>query len=335
MVAVEVENLVKEYTKVVKEPGLANSLRSLIRPKKEIFQAVKGVSFRAEEGELIGFLGPNGAGKTTTLKILSGILHATSGQVRVMGRDPGRRENEFKRQISLVMGNRQQLWWDLPAMDSFVVLKELYGVSDADYKRKLDRLLPELDLEGKVTTQVRKMSLGERMKCELVAALLYSPRVVFLDEPTIGLDVTSQQRIRAFLKEYQKESGCTILLTSHYMQDVEELCDRVVVINEGQIVYDGGISALADSHSQEKRLRLSFAHDISRDDLPQRAEVREFDGMSAVLAVEKQAIAPVTSDLLSCLPVVDINVEDPPIEEVITALFGRSGSSVSRETSIG
>jgi ABC-2 type transport system ATP-binding protein len=332
MASVTIESLVKEYVKVVKEPGLMNSFKSLVRPKKEVYRAVKGITFSVEQGEMVGFLGPNGAGKTTTLKILSGILHATSGRVEVLGYDPGKRQTEFKRQISLVMGNRQQLWWDLPAMDSFLVLKELYGVEEASYKRKLDFLLPELDLADKVNTQVRKMSLGERMKCELVASLLHDPKVVYLDEPTIGLDVTSQQRIRSFLKSYQKESGCTILLTSHYMQDVEELCSRVVVINEGQIVFDGGIGTLASAHSQEKRLRLTFAEPVAREQLGQVGEIREEEGLTVVIAVEKADIARVTADLLGRLPVVDINVEDPPIEEVIATLYSASGSGVSRET---
>ncbi len=333
MARVQVENLVKEYTRTKREPGFLNSVKAFIKPNKETFTAVNKVSFEVAEGETVGFLGPNGAGKTTTLKILSGILHKTSGKAEVLGYDPFKRNPDYLRQIALVMGNRQQLWWDLPAVDSFQVLKELYDIPHAKYKQKLDYLLPHLELQDKVNVQVRRMSLGERMKCELVASLLHDPQVVFLDEPTLGLDLTSQARIRSFLKQYQKESGCSILLTSHYMQDVEELCERVVVINLGTVVYDGSMATLAERHSSERRLRLSFATEEERQRLEKEFEVKEVEGNSAVLAIPKVDIARITGQILGSYEVADITVEEPSVEEVISALFTESRPSVSRETS--
>lgn len=333
MARVQVEHLVKEFTRTKRESGFLNSVKSFIKPNRETFTAVNDVSFSVAEGETVGFLGPNGAGKTTTLKILSGILHKTSGKAEVLGFDPFKRQPEYLRQIALVMGNKQQLWWDLPAVDSFQVLKELYDIPEAKYKKKLDYLLPHLDLQDKVNVQVRRMSLGERMKCELVASLLHDPQVVFLDEPTLGLDLTSQARIRSFLKDYQKESGCSILLTSHYMQDVEELCERVVVINLGTVVYDGSMATLAERHSSERRLRLSFATEEERMRLEKEFEVKEVEGNSAVLAIPKPDIARITGQILGSYEVADITVEEPSVEEVISALFSESRPTVSRETS--
>lgn len=330
---VVVKELVKEYTRVKREPGFLNSLKSFLKPKKESFLAVNRVSFSVGEGETVGFLGPNGAGKTTTLKILSGILHKTSGTAEVLGCDPFKRQPDYLRQIALVMGNRQQLWWDLPAVDSFQVLKELYDIPEKRFRQKLDQLLPLLDLQDKVSVQVRRMSLGERMKCELVASLLHDPKVVFLDEPTLGLDITSQSRIRSFLKAYQKESGCSILLTSHYMQDVEELCERVVVINLGQVIYDGSMAALSDRHSSERRLRLTLSSEAERVRLEQSFDLREAEGNIAVMAIPKVDIARVTGQVLGDYQVADITVEEPSVEEIISALFQESPASVSRETS--
>ncbi len=333
MARVLVEHLVKEFTRTKRESGFLNSVKSFIKPHRETFTAVNDVSFSVAEGETVGFLGPNGAGKTTTLKILSGILHKTSGKAEVLGFDPFKRQPDYLRQIALVMGNKQQLWWDLPAVDSFLVLKELYDIPEARYKEKLDYLLPHLELEDKVNVQVRRMSLGERMKCELVASLLHDPKVVFLDEPTLGLDLTSQARIRSFLKEYQKESGCSILLTSHYMQDVEELCERVVVINLGTVVYDGSMATLAERHSSERRLRLSFTNPEELARLTKEFDVKEIEESSAVLAIPKADIARVTGQILGAYEVADITVEEPSVEEVISALFSESRPTVSRETS--
>lgn len=330
MPAVEVKDLCKTFYSTVKKPGLIGSLGSIIKPEKKAFQAVNKVTFEVEEGEMVGFLGPNGAGKTTTLKMLTGILHATDGEARVLGHEPFRREPALLRQISLVMGNKQQLWWDLPAWDSFVVLRELYGVDPKKFQDMIDELLPALNLEDKLQTQVRKLSLGERMKCELVAALIHSPRVIFLDEPTIGLDILSQHRIRDFLKTYQKREGCTVLLTSHYMQDVAELCSRVILINEGRVVFDGSIDSLTRKYSSERRLRLHFSEPVSAEDLAKFGEVRDHQEAEAVVIIQKQDIASSTAAILQQLPVADITVEEASIEEVISNLFI---SPVSRETS--
>jgi ABC-2 type transport system ATP-binding protein len=230
------------------------------------------------------------------------------------------------------MGNKQQLWWDLPAWESFIVLKELYGVSEAGFKKRIDALVPALSLEDKLHTQVRKMSLGERMKCELVAALLHSPRVVFLDEPTIGLDVVSQQRIRSFLRDYQKETDCTVVLTSHYMQDVAELCRRVLLIDKGRMVYDGLIEDLAKAHASEKRLRLTFTDQIDETDVTPFGSVVSFSGSDVVLTMPKADSAQKIGQILQSLPVLDITVEEPSVEEIISELMSGSGLPVSRET---
>jgi ABC-2 type transport system ATP-binding protein len=327
---VETNNLCKTFYSTVKKPGLLGSFGSIIKPEKKAFKAVDHVSFKIEEGEMVGFLGPNGAGKTTTLKMLTGILHATSGEAKVLGRDPFRREPELLRKISLVMGNKQQLWWDLPAWDSFVVLRELYGVSDERFKLITEELIPALNLEEKLQTQVRKLSLGERMKCELVAALIHSPRVIFLDEPTIGLDIVSQHRIRDFLKMYQKREGCTVILTSHYMQDVAELCKRVILVNEGKVVFDGSIESLTDKYSQERRLRLHFSTPVEAASMEKFGVLKEHQESEALIIIQKKDIAAATASLLQQLPVVDITVEEASIEEVISNLFT---SPVSRETS--
>jgi ABC-2 type transport system ATP-binding protein len=316
----------------VKKPGIAGTVKSLVRPERKDFHAVDDISFQIAEGEFTAFLGPNGAGKTTTIKILTGILNLTSGDVSVLGHDPFKRDNELRRSIALVMGNKQQLWWDLPAWESFVVLKELYGVDEQSFKKRIDALVPALSIEDKLHTQVRKMSLGERMKCELVAALLHSPRVVFLDEPTIGLDVVSQQRIRAFLKDYQKETGCTVVLTSHYMQDVAELCRRVLLIDKGHLVYDGQIEDLAKAHASEKRLRLTFTEPIEEVEIAAFGDIVEFSGSNTVLTMPKADSAQKIGQILQNLPVLDITVEEPSVEEIISELMSGTGPPVSRET---
>ncbi|RYG87083.1 ATP-binding cassette domain-containing protein, partial [bacterium] len=261
----ETVNLRKTFTTPVKGEGALGGLKALVRPDKKEVVAVKDVSLSVEPGEVVGFLGPNGAGKTTTLKMLSGIIHPTSGKIEVLGHVPTRREPELLRRLGLVMGNKNQLWWDLPARDSFEVLRRIYDVTDADYKSRLDRLLPALELEDKIDQQVRKLSLGERMKCELVAALIHAPSVLFLDEPTIGLDVVSQGRIREFLREIHRERGTTMLLTSHYMQDVEALCDRIVIIDHGTVVFEGTLGDLRARYGDTKTIRATFSAPVARN----------------------------------------------------------------------
>jgi ABC-2 type transport system ATP-binding protein len=284
--------------------------------------ALREVELQIPQGAIFGFLGPNGAGKTTTLKMLSGILHPSSGEARVLGFRPFDRKPEMLRQIALVMGNRQQLWWDLPAWDSFVVLRELYDVPKKDFDQRVEFLLETLQIKEHVNTQVRKLSLGERMKCELVAALLHAPRVVFLDEPTIGLDVVSQKRIRDFLREFNKKENCTILLTSHYMQDVQELCKRVIVIDHGAVIFEGTLEQLTSRYSDSRRLRLTFDAD-SLPDLSAYGEVVDQQELVVVLAVPRGKTAAVTSEILQNYPVQDIAVEDVTAEEVIRDLFAR------------
>ena len=279
---------------------------------------------------MVGFLGPNGAGKTTTLKMLSGILFPTSGEVSVLGYTPWRRDPAMLRRISLVMGNKMQLWWDLPAWDSFQVLKEVYEVDGASFKRRTDFLVDALEIGDKINIQVRKLSLGERMKCELVAALLHSPEVVFLDEPTLGLDVVSQKRIRDFIKQLHREDNCTVLLTSHYMQDVEELCDRVVVIDHGAAVYEGTLQRLASEYQETRRIKLVFSSLQQREALEKFGTVVEFDGLSGTLEVPRGETAARAGAVLAKLPVDDVEIEEVEIEQVLRDLFTRN--DVSRET---
>lgn len=321
MPAIETHDLAKTYVSHKKAPGVKGALKGLFTKEKVEVKAVQGVNLSIEQGELVGFLGPNGAGKTTTLKMLSGILYPTSGEAKVLGYTPHHRKPEMLRQISLVMGNKMQLWWDLPAWDSFLVLKELYEVSDAQFKSRTDRLIDALDLTEKVNTQVRKLSLGERMKCELVAALLHSPRVVFLDEPTIGLDVVSQKRIREFLKELHREDNCTILLTSHYMQDVQELCDRVIVIDHGTQVFGGQLEELAERYSDTRRLRLAFGSEVAPEDLARFGTVIEAEPLLAVIEVPRKEATQVTAAVLQNLPVSDMSIQEVDIEDVIRQLF--------------
>jgi ABC-2 type transport system ATP-binding protein len=323
MAAIETRDLRKTYVSHKKSPGMIGAVKGLFTREKVEVEAVKGVNLTIEQGELVGFLGPNGAGKTTTLKMLSGILYPTSGEAKVLGYTPSDRNPEMLRQISLVMGNKQQLWWDLPAWDSFVVLKELYEVSEADFKRRVDHLVEALQISDKVHTQVRKLSLGERMKCELVAALLYAPRVIFLDEPTLGLDVVSQKRIREFLKDLHQQEGGTFLLTSHYMQDVQELCDRVVVIDHGTVVFQGTLDDLSARFSDSRRIRLSFSTPVAENDLVRYGRVIERTDEAAVVDVPRGQIAQATAGILEALPVSDLSVEAVDIEEVIRDLFER------------
>ncbi len=321
MPAIETHDLTKNYISVKKEPGIVGSIKGLFTREKTVIEAVKGVTLSIEHGELVGFLGPNGAGKTTTLKMLSGILFPTSGEAQVLGYKPFERRQEMLRQISLVMGNKMQLWWDLPAWESFVVLRELYDVDHAKFKSRIDHLLEALQLTDKVHTQVRKMSLGERMKCELVAALLHSPRVVFLDEPTIGLDVVSQKRIREFLRVMNREDGCTIILTSHYMQDVQELCERVIVIDKGALVFEGTLDTLTARYSDTLRLRLSFGETVRSEDLAKYGKVVEVTENGVILDIPRDKIASVTGAILQAFPVNDIAVEEVSMEEVVGSLF--------------
>jgi ABC-2 type transport system ATP-binding protein len=335
MPVIETIDLAKTYVSNKKQPGIWGGIKALFSRQKVYVEAVKGITLSVEQGELVGFLGPNGAGKTTTLKMLTGILYPTSGEARVLGYEPFERNPAMLRQISLVMGNKNQLWWDLPAWDSFVVLRELYDVDHAAFTERVDYLVEALQLTDKIHQQVRKLSLGERMKCELVAALLHAPKVVFLDEPTIGLDLVSQKRIRDFLLDLNRREGSTIILTSHYMQDVEEVCDRVVVIDHGTLIFDGTLDSLTAAYSDSKRLRLTFENGVPAEALASFGEIVESEEGSVVLAIPSARTAAITGEILQRFPVSDVAIEAVSVEEVVRNLFSGTAiaADVPRETS--
>ncbi len=328
--AIRVENLRKIYTIGEREAGMRAALRSLVRRRTREVAAVSGISFRVAPGEIVGFLGPNGAGKTTTLKMLSGLLYPTSGTVDVLGHDPWRRDKAYLRQITLVMGQRNQLGWDIPTLDSLELNRAIYGIPQAEYRRTLDELTELLDLDPLLRKPVRNLSLGERMKCETAAALLHRPRVLFLDEPTLGLDVTAQRRIRAFIAEYNRRYEATVLLTSHYMADVEALCRRVIVIHHGQLLFDGELADLVSRFSPHKTVVVELEDEGA--DLRPYGEVVAREGGRATLRVPKAETASVTGRILANLAVIDLTVEDPPIEEVIEQVFNQdAGQEGGRE----
>jgi ABC-2 type transport system ATP-binding protein len=294
---------------------------SLVHRRKQEVAAVDGISFDLAQGEIVGFLGPNGAGKTTTLKMLSGLLHPTSGEAVVLGHVPWKRDRSFLRQITMVMGQRNQLIWDIPAINSFELNRAIYRIPQEDYRKMVSELSELLELEPLLHKPVRNLSLGERMKCEIAAALLHRPRVVFLDEPTIGLDVTMQNRLRSFISEYNRRFDATVLLTSHYMGDVEALCKRVVIIHHGKLLYDGELSKLVQKFTQYKTIVVQIG-DCS-DDLKAYGEVISCEGGRYTLRVPKQKTAHITEKLLAHLPIIDLLVEDPPIEEIIQEVFAQ------------
>jgi ABC-2 type transport system ATP-binding protein len=324
MPTVVVENLSKSYVTHKKEPGVIGAMRSLVTRQKVEVRAVEDVSFSIEEGELVGFLGPNGAGKTTTLKMLTGILFPTSGKASVLGYVPWERRRQMQRQIALVMGQKMQLWWDLPAYDSFILLKELYEVDEAAFKERLSHLAGALAIEHKLHVQVRRLSLGERMKCELIAALLHRPRVVFLDEPTIGLDLVSQKRIREFVLDINRRENSTILLTSHYMQDVQALCDRVLIIDHGRLLYDDSLSKLAATYGGTRLLKLQFDRTVDQADLERFGRVVARNDYAAQIEVPRDETSRIASTVLGALPVADIMIAEPAIEDIIGEIFSDS-----------
>ncbi len=319
--AIHICDLSKVYVVSQQEAGAKAALRDLVRRRTQKIRAVDGISFDLAPGEIVGFLGPNGAGKTTTLKMLAGLLHPTSGEVTVLGRIPWKREKAFLRQITLVMGQRNQLVWDIPAIHTFELNRVIYRIAPGDYRRMLGELTELLDLGTLLNKPVRNLSLGERMKCEIAAALLHHPSIVFLDEPTIGLDVTMQRRIRAFITEYNRRFGATVLLTSHYMADVEALCKRVVVIHHGRLVFDGDLSVLVKQFTEHKTIVVQLG-DCDADLKAYGEVVSCSDGLTT-LRIPKAEAAHVTERLLADLPVIDLLIEDPPIEEVIERVFAQ------------
>ncbi len=321
MSIIQVNNLKRYYKVHQKEAGLKGSLKALFKRKYETVKAVDNVSFNINEGELVGFIGPNGAGKTTTLKCLSGLLYPSGGKVKVLGFNPWDRKHEFLKQISLVMGQKNQLWWDLPAMESFLLNKEIYEIPDDKFKKVLDELIGMLELKEHVNVQVRKLSLGQRMKCELVAALLHLPKVLFLDEPTIGLDVVMQKKMRDFIYSYNRKYKATIILTSHYMGDVAELCKRVIVIDKGVIVYDGLLGDITERFADHKLIKVVFSKAIDPKGLEKIAEVKEYKFPRAILKVKRNTVSLAAAELLRSFPVGDLNIEEPSIEDIIRELF--------------
>ena len=316
---IRVADLRKTFRVPVREAGLAAAARSLFRREHREVQAVDGIGFTIEPGEVVGFLGPNGAGKTTTLKMLSGLLYPTSGVAEVLGHTPSRRQGDFLRRITMVMGNRNQLQWDLPAMDSFELFRAIYRLEPVDFRRTRDEFIELLDLRELVTKPVRNLSLGERMKMEFVGALLHRPQVLFLDEPTLGLDVTMQKRIRTFIAEYNRRYGATVLLTSHYMADVQALCKRVIVIHHGRILFDGALAELSNRFDSSKTIGVTLSDGTV--DLAAYGEVLAVEDGRVTLRVSRADAPDVTTRLLRDLPVADLTIEDPPIEDVIERVF--------------
>ncbi|MFN5321131.1 MAG: ATP-binding cassette domain-containing protein [Planctomycetota bacterium] len=324
MSIIEIRDLRKSYRVYQKREGVWASVQGLFHREYRDVEAVRGINLRVEQGEFVAFLGPNGAGKTTTLKLLSGVINPTSGSAEVMGYVPWDRSNEYRRRFALVMGQKNQLWWDLPAADSFRLHQHIYRIEPAQFERTVGELSELLDVQRLLTRPVRELSLGERMKMELIAALLHSPEVLFLDEPTIGLDVIAQHKIQQFLKHYQQVRRITILLTSHYMKDIAALCQRVVVIAGGLIQYDGSLSGIIDQFSSDKIVTLELGKDEDFEGLRQLPGIMELQPPKLKFRVGRDDVARTLGQLLSTRQIDDIVVEDPPLEEVIAAVFTRA-----------
>ena len=329
---IEVRHLTRIFRTYKKQPGFWGGVKGLFHREFEETAAAKDISFDIAEGEFVGFLGPNGAGKTTTLKMLSGLIYPTSGTARVAGFDPTKRENAYRRIFALVLGQKNQLWWDLPAIESFNLLRAIYGIPATEFKASLDELVSLLGVEKKLNVMVRELSLGERMKMELIAALVHRPRVLFLDEPTIGLDVVSQRAVRQFLRDYNRKHRVTILLTSHYMADIKELCERVIVIHRGAKIYDGALAQLENAGGARKKIitfepALGATDSASGSKFPETwksafgTTVRSDDGNKFTVTVAGENVVSVSQEILSTGPVADITIEDVPLEDVIAELF--------------
>lgn len=334
MAIIEIRGLEKSYRVYQKKEGLLASFGGLVRREYRDVHAVRGIDLDVQQGEFIAFLGPNGAGKTTTLKLLSGVINPTAGEARVMGFVPWNRDFDYRRRFALVMGQKNQLWWDLPPNESFLLHRQIYRIEPTKFQNMLDELTELLDVKHLLRQPVRELSLGERMKMELIAALLHSPEVLFLDEPTIGLDVVAQHNIQKFLKHYQEVRQITILLTSHYMKDVAALCARVVIIAHGRIIFDGSLRGIVDRFSSTKILTLLFANSDFPHDLSRFGEVIEVREPRVKLRVERREIASVLASVLANYTIEDVSVEDPPLEEVIASLFAQSSDQFSHDTAV-
>ena len=315
------ENLNKSYPVAIKNPGIRGTITHFFRRNYRLIKAVQDVSFTIEPGEIVGFLGSNGAGKTTTLKMLTGLIHPSSGLVKVGGFVPFRRQEKFLQKITLVMGQKQQLIWDLPALDSLKINAAVYNISDKEFQHRVGELTEMLGLEGKLTQPVRKLSLGERMKAEILAALLHRPQVLFLDEPTLGLDVNAQVGVRQFLKEYNQLYQATVLLTSHYMADITALCPRVLLIHEGKLMYDGSLEGLLESFAPYREIYVELAQVLPLAQLMSYGDVQMVEERAVRFIVQQEALTQTVSRILADLAVVDLTVTEPPVEEVIGRVF--------------
>jgi ABC-2 type transport system ATP-binding protein len=325
MPVIDVQGLTRTFRTYKKQPGLTGALKGLFRRESELTWAVREVTFAIEEGELVGFLGPNGAGKTTTLKMLAGLLYPTHGAARVLGYVPWERKDGYRRQFALLLGQKNQLWWDLPAQESLELNAKIYGIARPDFERTVAELTELLNVKDKLNVMVRELSLGERMKMELIAALLHQPKVLFLDEPTIGLDVVSQKTVREFLRQHNAARKTTILLTSHYMADIQELCRRVIIIDHGTIFFDGQLAAVLDRFADFKlvTIQCAGAAPAAAEDLRQYGEILERTPATLRLKVKRDRVIPVCKALLDNLPVQDIDIQEVPIEDIIRQIFAR------------
>ncbi|NMC45803.1 MAG: ATP-binding cassette domain-containing protein [Chloroflexi bacterium] len=328
---IQVRRLSKKYRVPIRPEGLAASLKNLFQPSFSEVNAVENIHFEVGAGEMVGLIGPNGAGKTTTLKMLSGLLYPSSGEVHVAGFVPWERRPEYLRRISIVLGNKSQMLWDIPAMDSFIVLSEIYAVPEQEFRRTLDDLIDLLEMKDLLNKPVRNLSLGERMKCELVASLLYRPALLFLDEPTLGLDVSMQLRLRQFLKEYNRRNEVTVLLTSHYMADVQALCPRVILIHQGKLLYDGALDGLARHLAPFKLIKIILNTENGKkipdfNQLGGSVELLENEENRCVLRAERKIVPDLTSRLLQSYSITDLSIEDPPIEAVLDQIY--SGGAI-------
>jgi len=324
MPAVLADQLAKHYRVADKKPGLMGTAAHFVKRRTKTVEAVKGVSFAVEPGEIVGFLGPNGAGKTTTLKMLTGLMEPTAGRCEVLGRRPFARHPSLLQQITLVMGQKQQLMWDLPAADSLRINAAVYDIAQSEADRRASELAEMLGVTDEMNRPVRKLSLGQRMKVELIAALLHRPKVLFLDEPTLGLDINAQTAVRDFLRTYNQEHGAAMLLTSHYMADITALCERVILIHEGRVIHDGGLAALLERFAPFREVALDFDPTKpapSRDQLERFGDVESCEGHAAKLLVGRDGLASAVAAIMSDLPVADLTIHDPPIEEVINRAF--------------
>lgn len=323
MPTISVSHLKKYYQVYEKEPGVFNTFKSLFKRKYHKVKAVNDISFDISEGELVGFIGPNGAGKTTTLKCLSGLLYPNEGKISVLNDYPYRRGKEFLQKIALIMGQKNQLWWDLPAIDTFLLNKEIYELDDSDYKKTLNELVNLLDVSKSLNIPVRKLSLGQRMKMELIAGLIHKPQVLFLDEPTIGLDVVMQQKMREFIREYNRRYKATIILTSHYMEDVSQLCKRIIIIDQGKIIYDGLLENIVRNMAKYKKISVIFEEYVDPKKLEEIGKIQSFEFPKAVFNIDRKNANAAVAKILKDFPVADLNIEEPEIEEIIRQVFNR------------